>query len=215
MAFFSFQRWLQQMRTPPRGQTLRRPTPRWRPHLETLEERINLSVSPLATDAGAVSANEGSSVTNTGTYSDPDGNSTVVISASVGTVTQDSTNGTWSWTYTPTEEAAAQNVTITANDGTLSTQTTFSLTVNDAPLTATATPVTTAVYATPFSGEVATFSDANPNAPLSDFPLANVTIQWGDGSTSNATSITQPGGPGTAFDVFGDDTYGQAGTPDA
>jgi len=40
----------------------------------------------------------------------------------------------------------------------------------------------------------ATFTDANPFAPLSDFPLANVTIFWGDGTSSNATSITQPGG---------------------
>ena len=84
-------------------------------------------------------------------------------------------------------------------------------TVADAPLTAAATPVTTAVFGTPFSGQVATFADANPAAPLGDFPLANVTIAWGDGSTSNATAITQPGGAGTAFDVFGSHTYGKAG----
>ena len=83
--------------------------------------------------------------------------------------------------------------------------------VADAALTATATPVTTAVYGTPFSGDVATFVDANPAATLADFPMANVTIQWGDGQTSNATGITQPDGPGTAFHVVGGHTYGAAG----
>ena len=59
--------------------------------------------------------------------------------------------------------------------------------------------------------QVATFTDANPLAPLSDFPLANATIQWGDGATSNATAITQPGGVGTVFYVFGSHTYTEEG----
>ena len=53
--------------------------------------------------------------------------------------------------------------------------------------------------------------NANPAAPLADFPLANVTINWGDGTTSNATSITQPGGIGTALNVFGTHTYAEEG----
>ena len=52
---------------------------------------------------------------------------------------------------------------------------------------------------------------ANPAAPLSDFLPSNVTIHWGDGSTSAATAITQPGGTGTAFEVFGQHPYAEDG----
>src|SRR5262249_19056157 len=43
----------------------------------------------IAANSAAVTANEGGTATNTGTFFDPDGNSTVTVSASVGTVTQD------------------------------------------------------------------------------------------------------------------------------
>src|SRR5439155_859253 len=59
--------------------------------------------------------------------------------------------------------------------------------------------------------EVATFTDANPQAPLSDFPLANVSIQWGDGAKTNATSITQD--TNKVFHVFGTHTYAEEGVP--
>ena len=88
---------------------------------------------------------------------------------------------------------------------------TGSAAVADAPVTATATPVTTAAYASPFSGEVATFVDANPHATLASFPPADVSIQWGDGTTSGPTGVTQPGGAGTPFHVFASHTYGAAG----
>jgi hypothetical protein len=119
--------------------------------------------------------------------------------------------GTQSHIYAEEGTSSSPTVTVTNSSTNLSGSITFQVTVADAVLTATATPVATAVYATPFSGEVATFGDANPNAALSDFPLANVTIQWGDGNTSHAKAITQPGGVGTAFHVFGANTYGQAG----
>src|SRR5207245_2689607 len=57
-----------------------------------------------------------------------------------------------------------------------------------------------------------TFTDGNPSAPLSDFPLANVTINWGDGTITNPTSISQPGGIGTLFEVFGAHSYTKVGT---
>jgi hypothetical protein len=115
--------------------------------------------------------------------------------------------------YTYAEALSGQTFSVSVSDaagGTTSASTsTFS--VADAALTATATPVTTAVFGKAFSGEVATFVDANPLATLADFPLANAAIQWGDGRDSSATSITQPDGPGTAFHVFGSHTYGAAG----
>ena len=105
--------------------------------------------------------------------------------------------------------------TFTDGSGLLSnynvTFTSGTLTVNDAPLTATATPIS-AVEGQPLTNvQVATFTDANPVALLSDFPLTNVTINWGDGSSSNATAITQPGGVGTPFYVFGSHTYAEEG----
>jgi hypothetical protein len=57
----------------------------------------------------------------------------------------------------------------------------------------------------PFSGIVATFTDANPNAPLSDF---SATINWGDGKTTPATVTVDPKG---GFDVNGTHTYVNAG----
>jgi hypothetical protein len=51
---------------------------------------------------------------------------------------------------------------------------------------------------------VATFTDANPAAPVSDFTAL---ISWGDGAPATAGSITQPGGVGTAFVVQGNHTY--------
>jgi ELWxxDGT repeat protein len=82
----------------------------------------------------------------------------------------------------------------------------------DAPVSATAVAVPPVTEGQQFTGEVATFTDADPAAPLTDFPLANVTINWGDGSTSHATAITQPGGSDTPFQVFGSHTYTEEGT---
>src|SRR5262249_54644221 len=63
--------------------------------------------------------------------------------------------------------------------GGTSNSTTF--TITDADLSATGTPVTT-TEGLAFSGQVATFTDANPSAPLSDFAAAGaVMIDWGDG----------------------------------
>lgn len=82
---------------------------------------------------GSIVVNEGQTANNTGTYDDPDGNATVTLSASSGTVTRDPAgSGTWSWSF-PTTDGPDQNrtVTITASDGTESATTTFSLTFNN------------------------------------------------------------------------------------
>ena len=83
-----------------------------------------------AADNTAVTIPEGSAPANTGTYSDPDGD-TVAITASSGTVTKTGTStGTWSWTAASSDEASSQAVTITANDGQgHSTATSFTSTV--------------------------------------------------------------------------------------
>ncbi len=104
-------------------------------------------------------------------------------------------------------ESGLNNVTVTINDvGGTTAVTTGTATVADAALVATGTNVI-AVDGNPFTGQVATFTDANPAAPISDF---TTTIQWGNGVTTPGT-ITQPGGVGTAFVVTGTQTF-KAGT---
>lgn len=76
--------------------------------------------------------NEGQTASNTGTFSDPDGNATVTLSASAGSVTKDDANGTWNWSFNTNDGPdQSQTVTITASDGTDTVTTTFSLTVNN------------------------------------------------------------------------------------
>ncbi len=68
-------------------------------------------------DIAAVSTGEGSAVTNTGTFNDPDGNATATVTASIGTVTQDNALGTWSWSLPTTDGPQGPfDVTITVTD---------------------------------------------------------------------------------------------------
>jgi hypothetical protein len=87
-----------------------------------------------------------------------------------------------------------------------------SVKVSDAALNATSSNLVVAQGLT-LNTQVASFTDANPLAPLTDFTTApgGVTIAWGDGSTSPG-AITQPNGAGTAFAVTGSHAYGVAGS---
>lgn len=61
-----------------------------------------------------------------------------------------------------------------------------------------------------FSGNVATFTDADPNAIAMPKPTETATINWGDGTSSLGTiSQAAPGGP---FTVSGKHMYGVAKT---
>jgi hypothetical protein len=83
-------------------------------------------------------------------------------------------------------------------------------TVKDAILTATATAVSGVAEGVAFTGKpVASFTDANPTAPLGDFTAS---INWGDGTLASPGTVTQPGGVGTAFVVNGDHTYAEEGS---
>jgi Bacterial Ig-like domain len=59
-----------------------------------------------------------------------------------------------------------------------------------------------------FTGEVASFNDANPMAPLTDY---RVMIDWGDGTPQSAGTVSQTGPIGTTFFVTGSHTYADAG----
>jgi hypothetical protein len=94
------------------------------------------SAPTVAVDHVTVTVNEGSVASNTGTFSDSQGNSTVTLSSSVGAVTTDNGAGTWNWTFSCADGPdQSQAVIITANDGTGPVTTTFALVVNNvAPL---------------------------------------------------------------------------------
>ncbi|MCY2977366.1 MAG: Ig-like domain-containing protein [Planctomycetota bacterium] len=85
----------------------------------------------VAANSSAVSGNEGTTITNAGTWSDPDVGNVVTLTASVGTIVKNA-NGTWNWSLVSTDQVAATTVTITANDGVGGTAyTTFTYTVNN------------------------------------------------------------------------------------
>ena len=93
------------------------------------------SAPAIGAGAASVTVEEGSSASNTGTWSDADAGDTVELTASLGSVERSGTNaaGTWAWSYTPGDGPAAHSVTITADDGNGGTaSTSFSLSVTNA-----------------------------------------------------------------------------------
>jgi hypothetical protein len=90
------------------------------------------NANPVVTATSpAVVGNEGTTLTNTGTWSDADAGNVVTLSASVGTIVKNA-DGTWNWSLASTDQEATTTVTITANDGVGGTgTTTFTYTVNN------------------------------------------------------------------------------------
>lgn len=107
---------------------------------------------------------------------------------------------------------------IYADEGTYTAQVTLA---DDAPGTAKATANTTVTVAdaplvantfgfsptegSNFTGAVASFTDGNPLAPVSDF---TATIDWGDGTTTGGQFVAVSGG---TFDVIGTHAFGEEG----
>lgn len=102
-------------------------------------------------------------------------------------------------------EEGAYTVTLTITDSTATTTSaSTSVSVADAPLTVAAHQVSAAEGGV-FSGTVATFTDADPNAAATDY---GATIVWADGTTSSG-SVTSDGSGG--FVVSGTHTYAEEG----
>ncbi|HVX15776.1 MAG TPA: NF038129 family PEP-CTERM protein [Pirellulales bacterium] len=95
------------------------------------------------------------------------------------------------------------SVTIVGSDGTTATAISQA-DVADAPLVAAGDSIT-ATAKVAFTGQVATFSDADPSGTAADF---TATIDWGDGTSSAGTVAAGPSGP---FEVTGMHTYASAG----
>ena len=104
----------------------------------------------IASSAASVTVAEGTAATVTGTWGTPYAGDTIILSASSGSVTRNA-DGTWSWTTTPADQAAATTVTITATDPQgITSSTSFSFTATNAPpaVAATSTAVTGTVLQT-------------------------------------------------------------------
>jgi len=145
----------------------------------------------ISADNSSVTVDEGTLATNTGPWSDPNGD-LVTLTASVGDVTRND-DGTWSWSYqTADGPIQTQTVTITANDGNGGVaSTTFELTVNNVP------PVVGAITVNPALVSVGT--SVNAGASFTDagtLDTHTATWDWGDSATS-AGIVTETNGSGT------------------
>jgi hypothetical protein len=151
------------------------------------------NVAPTKT---AVSVPEGTDATNTGSCSDPDGD-TVTLSASQGAVTPTCMNGAWSWKQTaPDETTTQQTVIITANDGQgFTTPTHFTLDVT--PVAPTAT-----ILSDPLSvpeGSPVPFTGGGTTPSAADAP--SLRLDWSVTKNGSPYSI----GSGQAFSFTPDD----------
>ncbi len=117
----------------------------------------------------SVSGNVLTQITNSGTWNDPE-SAQVILSASFGVVTKNA-NGTWSWAYTPNVALLNQVVTISANDGTNVSSTTFNVTA----FTTIATRGIQYAGATGASASTSLATDKVPLLPSQSSTFANYT----------------------------------------
>jgi hypothetical protein len=156
------------------------------------EEWLVSNSAPLvAVDKNAFSVPEGTAPADSGTCSDPDGD-TVSLKATDGTVSA-CTAGTWTWSKAAGDEASMETVTITADDGNgLMAQVPFTFDVTPVDPTATIVsdpPTITVPEGTnvPLTG-TASSPDAADNA-------AGFTYSW----TVTINGSYYAGGPGATF----------------
>ncbi len=131
--------------------------------------------------SAAATGAESSAVTQSGTFSDANGNATVTLTASLGTVTPDNGAGTWIWTHTPADGPdAPTTVTITATDNgspALVGTATFSFIVTNIAPTIALTGNSTVDLGAAYTLNFGTVTD-----PGTDTVTA-YSINWGDGIT--------------------------------
>jgi hypothetical protein len=154
----------------------------------------------VTVDHATVTVDEGALATNTGTYSDPDGDP-VSLSASVGEVTAGA--GTWSWSFQTTDgPAQSQEVTITADDGKGGTgSASFQLIVNNVP------PVADFTATSPIDeGSSSTLAFTNAFDPSLEDTSAGFRYAFAcDGNTDNLpTSYGDAGSSASASCLFQD-----------
>ena len=177
-----------------------------------------LSVSPVSGTEGATFSG------NVATFTPASGISGHTFVATLGwgdggvtygTLTSNGQGGyTISGTHTYAEETSSNNpetltVTVLTRRPAWWRREAPSVTIADAALSATGQNVTAWIHQTTGSIAVATFTDANTAAPVSDFTAS---VNWGDGSgTSPATVEPTPGGAQGQFTVLAAHTYASTG----
>lgn len=174
------------------------------------------AVSVSATEGTTFSSSALATFTNSYTGSVPaDFNATIDWgdgTQSTGTVTGSGGVFAVGGSHLYLDEMTATPVSIVLSEnapGTASATASGTVTVQDASLTAMSTSLT-ATAGISFTATVASFTDANPNATITDFStLSAATIDWGDGTSSVGTVVSS----GNAFNVIGTHTYLAAGTP--
>ena len=116
----------------------------------------------------------------------------------------DPTTGQVTGTHTYAEEGVYHAVINYRNSDNTPEQFPFDVKVQDAPLSSTPISVV-ATAGSPFTGPVATFTDADPAGTASDY---SATIVWGDGSITPGSVSAASGG----FAVTGTHTYAKTGS---
>lgn len=112
------------------------------PVTQTFNVTVILNTPPtIAQDGNPVVVQKGQPAAKSGTFGDAQGNGTVALSASLGSVVKDDATGTWSWTAGSAGlPLGSQSVTLTATDNFGETAFTyFTLTVNPVATTTTIT----------------------------------------------------------------------------
>ena len=159
------------------------------------------SAPVITVDSTAVSVPEGTAPANSGTCSDPDGD-TVTLSASDGVVSA-CTGGKYTWSKPAGDEARMETVSITADDGkglTAQAPFTFNVSPQDPTATIVSDPPTITVPEgtnVPFAG-TATSPDAADNA-------AGFTYAWS--VTINGAAYAGGSGPSFSFVPKDDGSY--------
>lgn len=163
--------------------------------------------APMVTvNSSNVPVTEGVVPTNSGTFSDPDGDTVTLTASSTtgshGTVTP-AANGTWSWTGVATDEGPGQTITITADDGHGHTfAASFTTTVGSKPPTAKINGApASAVEGTTITLTGTALSDsAEDNA-------APFTYSWSATENGNALGAGPTSGPTYTIKVNDESTY--------
>ena len=135
---------------------------------------------------------EGDPASNAGTFTDVDDSDTVMITASVGTITQDAGNsGNWSWSWDTTDGPdETQTVAITADDGHGNSQSImFNLTVNNQA------PIVTPAADQTASGDPSMQSLGSFFDPGDDGDWL-VQVDWGDDSPPDSFATSTSGALG-------------------
>ena len=178
------------------------------------EQAITASGTTGSTGEGQTFSGPVATITDPDTNASPSEYSAVIdwgdgSSTTAGTVTGSGGAFTVSGSHPYAEDGSySVKVTISDNDSPANgASASTTMTVSDAALTAGSTSVTSSTEnGSTTSSASFGFTDANPNATVSDF---SATINWGDGSSSNGTVSAVSGG---GFAVNGGHTYAEEGS---